>query len=80
MEIGITIILCIAGFVLGAIIAGIIAFKLGVSHRRKVAESMHGSAEEEAKKIVSDAIKAAESKKKETLLEAKDEINATKAK
>ena len=33
-----------------------------------------GSAEEEAKRIVSDAIKTAESKKKEALVEAKDEI------
>jgi len=34
-----------------------------------------GSAEQEAKRIVSDAIKAAEAKKKETILEGKDEIH-----
>ena len=33
-----------------------------------------GSAEEEAKRILSDAIKSAESRKKEALVEAKDEI------
>ncbi len=53
---------------------GIAAFFMGVSYRRKVAEAEFGSAEEEAKKIVSDALKAAESKKKEALIEAKDEI------
>ncbi|EJF42175.1 YmdA/YtgF family protein [Clostridium sp. MSTE9] len=36
---------------------------------------MIGSAEQEAKRIVSDAIKAAEAKKKETILEGKDEIH-----
>ena len=34
-----------------------------------------GSAEEEAKRIVSDAIKSAEAKKKEVVLEGKDEIH-----
>ncbi len=33
-----------------------------------------GSAEQEANRIVSDAIKTAESRKKEALIEAKDEI------
>lgn len=50
------------------------AFFMGVSYRRKVAEAEMGSAEEEAKRIVSDALKTAESKKKESLVEAKDEI------
>ncbi|MEG1686812.1 MAG: Rnase Y domain-containing protein, partial [Angelakisella sp.] len=40
----------------------------------KVAEAELGSAEEEAKKLVGDAIKMSETKKKEALLEAKDEI------
>ena len=51
-----------------------IAFSLGVSYRKKIAESDIGSAEEEAKRIVSDAIRNAEGKKKEALVEAKDEI------
>lgn len=51
-----------------------IAFPLGVQYRKRVAEAEIGSAEEEAKRLVSDAIKTAESKKKEALLEAKDEI------
>ncbi len=52
----------------------IIAFPLGMKYRQRIAEAELGSAEEEAKRIVSDAIKTAESKKKEALVEAKDEI------
>ena len=55
-------------------IGAVIAFFLGVKYRMKVAEAELGSAEEEAKRLVSDAIKTAESKKKEALIEAKDEI------
>ena len=57
-------------FVVGAVLA----FFAGVKYRMKVAEAELGSAEEEAKRLVSDAIRAAETKKKEALLEAKDEI------
>ncbi|QNK41886.1 ribonuclease Y [Caproicibacter fermentans] len=47
----------------------------GVAHRKKIAEYTIGSAEQEAKRIVSDAIKTAEAKKKEAILEGKDEIH-----
>lgn len=56
------------------IIGAVIAFFAGVQYRMKVAEAELGSAEEEAKRLVSDAIKISETKKKEALLEAKDEI------
>ena len=59
----------------GLIIGGVIAFFLGENHRKKTAEKEIGSAEEEAKRIVSDALKDASAKKKEALLEAKDEIH-----
>ncbi|MBQ4604807.1 MAG: DUF3552 domain-containing protein, partial [Clostridia bacterium] len=52
-----------------------VGFVLGGLHRKKVAEAAIGSAEQEANKIVSDAIAAAEAKKKESILEAKDEIH-----
>ena len=42
-------------------------------------EAKIGSAEEEAKRIVNDAIKAAEQKRKETIIEAKDEAFKLKA-
>ncbi len=61
--------------VLAAAIAGVIGFVLGGIHRRKVAEAEIGSANQEATRIVNNAIAEAETKKKETILEAKDEIH-----
>ena len=61
------------------VLAGVVAFFLGVKYRMKVAEAELGSAEEEAKRLISDAIKTAESKKKEALVEAKDEIYRMKS-
>nr|WP_317413613.1 ribonuclease Y [uncultured Solibaculum sp.] len=69
------IILIVVAVIVSAVIFGAIAFRLGVSHRKKIAEATMGSAEEEAKRIVSEAIKDAEAKKKESLVEAKDEIH-----
>lgn len=74
MEIPQVILLVVVVAVICAVGCGIAAFFMGVSYRRKVAEAEMGSAEEEAKRIVSDALKTAESKKKESLVEAKDEI------
>ena len=53
--------------------AGALGFYLGGENRKRTAEAKIGSAEEEAKRIVNDAIKAAEQKRKETIIEAKDE-------
>ena len=59
-----------------ALVVGIVlGFVLGGSHRKKVAEAAIGSAEQEANKIINDAIATAEAKKKEAILEAKDEIH-----
>ena len=71
MENYLGMIVCgLVSFLVGAVIA----FFVGVQYRMKVAEAELGSAEEEAKRLVSDAIKISETKKKEALLEAKDEI------
>ena len=59
--------------VVGIVLAAVIAFNVGVSYRRRTAEQAVGSAEEEAKKIVNDAIKNAEQKLKEAAVEAKDQ-------
>ena len=67
--------MCAGGLLIGGTVAGVVSFKAGVSHRKKVAEAAIGSAETEAERIRKDAVKAAESKKKEALLEAKDEIH-----
>lgn len=58
-----------------AIAVSMFAFRLGVEHRKKIAEAAIGSAEDEKRRIVEDAYKAAENKKKEALLEAKEEIH-----
>ena len=65
-----------------ALIVGLaIGFPLGIRYRKKVSEKEISSAEEEGKRIINEAIKAAEAKraeaesrKKETILEAKEEI------
>ena len=65
--------------ILIAVIAGIVAFKAGVTYNRKISEAEIGSAEDEAKRIVDEALKDAESKKKEALLEAKEEIHRNRS-
>ena len=58
-----------------AILFGAGGFYVGLTYRRKTAEAAIGSAEQEAKRIMEDAIKAAEAKKKEAVLEGKDELH-----
>ena len=58
-----------------ALVLAIVGFIAGSAYRRKSAEATIGSAEDEARRILNDAMKNAESKKKEALLEAKDEIH-----
>ena len=62
-----------------AAVCGALGFYLGGENRKRTAEAKLGSAEEEAKRIVNDAIKAAEQKRKETIIEAKDEAFKLKA-
>lgn len=57
-----------------AIASGVISFRLGISYRKKIAEAEIGGAEAEAKRIVDEAVKKAEDKKRESLLSAKEEI------
>ena len=59
--------------VVAAAVSGAVCFYLGGQHRRRTAEAKIGSAEEEAKRIVNEAIKTAEQKRKEAVVEAKDE-------
>ncbi|MTQ81348.1 ribonuclease Y [Ruthenibacterium lactatiformans] len=65
--------------VVAGVVAAAIAFFAGVSYRRKTAEAKIGSAEEEAKRLINDAMKAAQQKRKESLIEAKDEAFQLKA-
>ena len=59
--------------------AAVIGFFLGITYRKKVAEREIASAEEEAKRIINESIKSAESKKREALVEAKEEIHRNRA-
>ena len=66
-------ILTVVLVLVAAAVAGALGFYLGGENRKRTAEAKIGSAEEEAKRIVNDAIKAAEQKRKDTIIEAKDE-------
>ena len=68
--------------VIAILIALVVAIPLtaaiAITYRKKIVEAKIGSAEEKAREIIDDALKTAESKKREALLEAKEE--ALKAK
>ena len=64
------VIALLVGLALGAAIF----IPVGIARRKATAEREIGSAEEEAKRILNEAIKSAESKKREALVEAKEEI------
>ncbi len=58
-----------------AVVLAVVGFFLGSFYRKKADRNIIGSADDQAKKILSDAMNAAEAKKKEALIEAKDEIH-----
>ena len=63
----------IAVAVVAVIAAAVISHFATVSNLRKSAESKIGNAESKAREIIDDAVKTAEAKKKESLLEIKEE-------
>ena len=71
------------GWIIGSIVAllliFVIAFLLGILYRKRVSEREIQSAEEEAKRIINESIKTAENKRREALLEAKEEIHKNRA-
>ena len=60
--------------VIAFVVAAVVFFPLGIVYRKKVSEKEISSAEEEARRIINEAIKSSESKKREALVEAKEEI------
>ncbi len=66
----VTVIIAAAAVLIGLIAGGV----LGYQRRKAAAEREIGSAEEEARRVINDAIKSAESKKREATVEAKEEI------
>lgn len=71
ISVGVAIVIA----VVSAVVFGALGFVIGGIYRKKVAEAKIGSANEEALRIVNQAVQTAESKKKEAILEAKDEIH-----
>ena len=70
------------GYIVAAVAAAVallIGILVGIQLRKKRAEREISSAEDEAKRIINEAIKSAESKKREALLEAKEEILKNRA-
>lgn len=64
-------------YIIGAVIAvvlGVVGFIGGSAYRKNADKTELGSAKDEARRILNDAIKNAETKKKELLIEAKDEV------
>ena len=64
--------------VIGIVVGVAIGFFIGMLYRKKVAEREIGSAEMEATRLINEAIRSGESRKKEMLLEAKDEIHRSR--
>ena len=71
-------ILAIILIVVGVVVGVAVGFGVGIAYRKKVAEKEIGSAEAEATRIINDAIKSGESKKREMLVEAKEEIHKSR--
>ncbi len=59
-------------------IASFVAYKIGYNARSKADEGKIGNAEQKAREIIDDALKTAETKKRESLLEIKEESIKTK--
>ncbi len=83
MELIIGILAAIVAFIAGVVISRSNAYKKGVDagieQRKNEAESVIGSAEQQAKRIIDDAEKDADNKRKSALVEAKDEIHKLRA-
>ena len=64
--------------VVGAVLGLGIGIAIGIGIRKRFSEREIGSAEQEATRIINEAIRSAESRKKEMLLEVKDEIHKSR--
>ena len=78
MANGINILIPIIAVVIALVIAVPVACKLAVAKKVKQDAEKIGTAEEKARNIIDEALKTAETKKREALLEAKEESLKTK--
>lgn len=69
MQLGVVI----AIVVIAVIVAAFISWNVAISYRKKVVEAKIGTAEEKARDIIDEALKTAEAKKREGLIELKEE-------
>lgn len=63
----------IIAVVIAVIVTAVIVWNVAISYRKKVVEAKIGTAEEKARTIIDEALKTAETKKREGLLELKEE-------
>ena len=61
-----------------SVISSFITFQKGINYRRKVAEAEIGSAEVESQRMIAEGMKQGENKKREALLQAKEEIHKSR--
>ncbi len=59
--------------IVAVIVVALISWNAAISYRKKVVEAKIGTAEEKAREIIDEAMKTAEAKKREGLLEVKEE-------
>ncbi len=75
----IILIVALAAVIILGFIAAIVAFRAGIAHRKKQAQTEVDSAESQATRILEDAKKDAVNQRKEALISAKDEIHKLRA-
>ena len=66
-------------WIVALLIVAAVGIFAGYLYRKKVAEKEIGTAEDEAKRIINEAIKSAEAKKRESVVEAREEIFRARA-
>ena len=64
--------------IIASVVVALITWTAAISYRKNTYESKIGSAEEKSREIIDEALKTAETKKREALLEAKEESLKTK--
>ena len=74
MDTAIVILCIVIAFIVSGGLCSVLFFKIGVKYRKQIAEAEIGSAEDQAVRILQSADKEAAAKKKQALIEAKDDI------